>query len=44
METCANCKHGIFDETLGEWKCAVKKRYVSIMQNKYTCKDFKKKG
>ena len=44
METCVNCKHAIFDEILGEYKCAVKKRYVQVMMTKYTCKDFKKKG
>lgn len=43
METCSTCKHGIFDETLGEWKCAVKKRYVVISES-ICCNDFKKKG
>lgn len=28
MVDCKNCKHAIFDELWGEYKCKIKERYI----------------
>lgn len=39
---CVDCKHAIFDETWGEYKCGKKKHKVFNPDEYADCKDFEK--
>lgn len=39
---CVECKHAIFDETWGEYKCQKKKHKVFNPEDYTDCKDFVK--
>lgn len=43
MNKCANCKHSIFNEQWGEFKCAVRKRTCTDEEKKYGCVRWSKK-
>lgn len=43
MATCADCKHSVFDETWGEYKCKAFERRVYILLDSTECPKYKKK-
>lgn len=43
MNNCKDCKHSIFDELWGEYKCKVLKRRVYILLDKDECPNYEKK-
>ena len=43
VENCSGCKHAIFDEKWGEYKCAVKKRRCTAAEASIGCARWTKK-
>lgn len=43
VKNCKDCKHSIFDEQWGEFKCAVKKRKCTPDETKHGCVRWAKK-
>lgn len=43
MANCANCKHSVFDETWGEYKCKVFERRIYILLDSSECKKYEAK-
>lgn len=43
MDNCIGCKHSIFDERLGEYKCKQRGTYVPIVLEAEECPFFEKK-
>lgn len=41
MENCKTCKHGVFDEKWGEYKCEIRQIYMYITHRE--CADYEKK-
>lgn len=39
---CVKCKHAIFDELWGEYKCAIRKLRIRNPEDYTSCKDYKK--
>lgn len=43
MGNCANCKHAVFDEQWGEYKCKVFERRIYILLGSSECPKYEKK-
>ena len=41
---CSECANAIFDETWGEFKCAVRKVRIQNVDEATKCRDYKKKA
>ena len=42
MENCKTCKHSVFDEIYGEYKCKKRERRIPILLDSSECKFYKK--
>ena len=42
MANCKDCKHSVFDEVWGEYKCEVRLTRIYDITEKAKCKDYSK--